>query len=263
MIVSFFFSKTMMMMNAEKVIQNTKIFDSIEKKGALATFKKGLISVDEFQWAQRFEAELKCLKRKFDGELEDMRAQKERLIFDVPKGVYLSFNCHKTGKSYMIRSEKANVTDERFVKRKHYYFYSIAPNYGKTTLAHDLLEETNAWNLLDFDGEMQVSQYAQFLVIDEAGPDRMIDTGNLKCLTSGLAFACSGDVQPRDDVQLIFFSHRHLFDVIGELDPKDGTRKIDKWEANILLDRFFIYRLDETETETEEFDRRKHTSSIV
>ncbi|RUS74738.1 hypothetical protein EGW08_017512 [Elysia chlorotica] len=254
-----------------------EIVDSIKKEGALATVEKGLISLDEFECAQLFENGLKEIEEK-----------EKQLKLDVPKGTYIKFDCSKNGKEYLICSEKRpekkdkeectpklmrdengvgyveiggyeDDDDEHFVKRKHYYFYSKDPGYGKTPFCKALLDRTNAAHILGFSNELNVLEYAQFLVIDDFGPDRKIDMANLKCLTSGLAFACSGDVQPRKDAQLIIFSNNHLFDVMG--DPEDETRKIPEREAKILLDRFFIYRLDETENETEETDRFKHTAS--
>ena len=168
------------------------------------------------------------------------------------------------------------TTDYQFVKRKHYYFYSKDPGYGKTTFIQALMSQTNASQVTDTNNWMNVSKDAQFLVIDEYNHDKKISMGNLKVLASGNASAFAGNrksygltFQPRRDAQLIIFSNYHLFDVMGTkaLDPDSGLRKITEQEAKILSDRFFIYRLDETksedpmvpETETEEFDRFKHT----
>ncbi|RUS74731.1 hypothetical protein EGW08_017505 [Elysia chlorotica] len=276
---------------------NRQIVDSIEKEGALATVKKGYMSVGQLKGAKHYVAEINEIKEK-----------ESRLSRDVPKGYYMPFRCFKTDKLYKIFSENERLAvdekkkeetecvqkllkdeddvgyvemecddDENFVKHKHYYFYSKAPGYGKTTFIQKILKRCNASQVTDTHNWMNVSKDAQFLVIDEYNPDKKITMGNLKTLTSGDASAFAGNrkshgltFQPRRDAQLIIFSNYHLFDVMGTkaLDPENKTRKITEQEAKILSDRFFIYRLDETksedpmvpDTETEDFDRHKHTS---
>ena len=161
-----------------------------------------------------------------------------------------------------------------FVKRKHYYFYSKNPGYGKTTFILKLLRWLNASQVTDTHNWMNISKYAQFLVIDEFSPDKKITLGNLKTLTSGDASAFAGNrkshgltFQPRKDAQLIIFSNYHLFDVMGtkNLVSHNDVRQVTQQTAKILKDRFFIHRLDESESneiETEKFDSYLHTQEI-
>lgn len=256
-------------------LNNGRIVEVIQQDGAFAACEKGLVSEDEFDWAQRFENELEATKTKFVAELRDLRKQsRRRAKLDLPRGSYVRFDCERTGESYRIYSEQGSASEDelakddrgvgyvdldrrdRVVRRKHYYFYSKEPGFGKSTLVRRLLRQTNARPLLNRADELQVSKHAQFLVIDDFGPTRRLEMSTLKCLTSGLAFVCEGNVQPREDAQLILFGDRHLFEAMGDEDGK--TKKED---AALLMQRFFVRRLDRKNEETEESDRLKHVSA--
>ena len=89
---------------------------------------------------------------------------------------------------------------------------------------------------------------------------------DLKGLTSGTAQGFTGNrksygasYKPRTDVQLIILSNKHLFDCMGTYDPSTKTRKVSPEDADLLRQRFFIHRLDETKTSAERTDASKHT----
>ena len=275
---------------ALKQNNNRQIVNSIEQEGSLATVKKGYMSVGQLKGATYYETKLSEIKDK-----------ESRLELDLPNGYYFPFECFKTNKIYEIYSEKEeNVKDvievkkqrelikddhgktflklknkqkHCFVKRKHYYFYSKKPGYGKTTFINQIIADLNASQVTDTRNWMDISKHAQFLLIDEFSPDNKITMGKLKTLTSGNASAFGGNrksygstFNPRKDAQLIIFSNYHLFDVMGRKNLNQESpcdiRKLTKQEAQILSDRFYIHRLDEDEsdrTQNEKFDRYLHT----
>ena len=285
---------------ALKQNKNRQIVNAIKKEGSLATVDNGYISVGQLKGAKNYEAELK-----------EVKEDNERSYKELANGSYLPFDSFKTGKQYLIKSESELLypdkdtkeikssqstskvikeievegkllryiqkKEDQFVKRKHYYFYSKQPGYGKSTFIQALLAETNASQIVDANNWMNVSKDAQFLVIDEYGPTNKIPMDKLKGLTAGNASTFGGNrksygksFQPRKDAQLIIFSNYHLFDVMGRktLDSEKETRKVTEQEADILSDRFFIHRLDDGKSddnmdiENEECDRLKHTEGM-
>lgn len=265
---------------------NRQVVESIKKDGSLATIEKGYMSVEQLKGAKHYENEMKGIKEK-----------ENRLSRDVPKGSYIPFTCFQTGKLYKIFSEKERFDqkkecaremlkdkngvgylkvdgyeddDENLVKRKHHYFFSTNPGYGKTTFVKKILKRANASQISDVNNWMGVSPHAQFLVMDEYGPTNKLSMHKLKAMTAGDMSAFSGNrksfglsFQPRNDAQMILFGHFHLFDVMGRknLDPESGLRKVTAQEAKILYERFHIYRLDEPGNDggTEAYEGKLHT----
>ncbi|GFS17638.1 hypothetical protein ElyMa_006826500 [Elysia marginata] len=138
--------------------------------------------------------------------------------------------------------------------RKHYYFYSkYMSKYNKKAFIKKMLKRCNASLINDIDNWTNASKTAQFLIIDEYSRKNRLTMAKLMALTSGDASAYCGKqyhgyhYKPRTDAQVIIFSKRHLFHVMGtesKLDTSDGQKTISEREANILMDRFFIYKLN-------------------
>ena len=289
-----------------------KIIESIKNDGSLATVEKGYITVGQLKGAKNYEAELSEIAEKNrrleldtpNGYYIPFKCFKTNKIYKIyshnDRIIKVDKNGMKLKKDSSVLDEDITTTtttttttqimmrddhgegfvqmngyndDPSFIKRKHYYFYSKNPGYGKTTFILQILQRLNASQITDTRNWMDVSKYAQFLVIDEYSPDQKITMGKLKTLTSGNASSFAGNrksygltFKPRKDAQLIIFSNYHLFDVMGKKNLNDDStsdvRKITRQEAKILSDRFFIYRLDEDEsdrTQNEEFDRCCHT----
>ena len=268
--------------------KNRQVCSKIRDEGALKAVESGTLSVGQLKSAKAYEAELSKEKEKV-----------ERLAREIPNGHCLMFTCFKTDISYKIFSRLGenvakNRKEERLVsyqdesgtvhmivgdgelstKRKHYYFYGRAPGYGKTTFITSLIKHTNAAVVADLHNWTNVLEDAHFIVIDEYGlKTNRLSLDDLKRLTSGNASTFAGNRKsygssyiPRNDAQLIIFSNNHLFEAMGVKDPKDGVRKVSMKNAEILSDRFHIYRLDEVapgdldhEVSNEATDRLYHT----
>lgn len=220
---------------------------------------------------------------------------------DIPRGDHIRFRCFRTNEEYRITSalgenchnmgeepmdastsglvrrvdgDTGSATyvmmdsDEQFTKKKHYYFYSKQPNFGKSTVVGMLMQYTNSTmirHVKDFSG---VNEDAQFLVMDEYGTDvNVFSMEDIRRLTSGNASVFMGRIkgakrhfEPRPDAQLLIFGNTHLFDTLGKMDKKDGCRKVSHQDAAMIVSRFHIHRMDESDSnETEEEDRARHS----
>ena len=120
-------------------------------------------------------------------EMDNEAAKRE---LDVPFGEYVEFTVHKTEREVRINSYKDDgsssskddllvrkndgginldkvIRDMRFVKRKHYFFYSDKSGYGKSTVLSSLEERCNCSAIQDFNNLSGVRENAQFLTNDE------------------------------------------------------------------------------------------------
>ena len=106
---------------------------------------------------------------------------------------------------------------------------------------------------------------AQFLIIDEYGPDKRMLMSQLKSLTSGSpksSFAGNrksygASFVPRNDVQVIILSNHHLFYCMG----RGREHKISPVDADALRDRFHIIKMD-TGAGTEEDDAKRYVEPL-
>ena len=265
--------------------KNRAIVSNLIDKGSLQCLKEGIVPYRLCKSAEYVEAKVAKEKEKA-----------ERLAKDVPAKECITFTCHLTGKEYDIMSHKdsgdgndigrfsyvSTVSENNierlevqidsqstFVKRKHYFFYSKRPGYGKTSFLKACLQLFNASVVNDLHNWANVKEDAQFLLIDEYGHQRRLKIEDLTALTSGVANSIAGikksygsSYVPRPDAQLIIFSTHHLFDCIGTYDKTSGRRMVSKQLANLLLDRFFIHKLDEEEGGMMEADDRAHFTDI-
>lgn len=278
-----------------------RVVESITKQGSLNTCRDGIISVGQLKSAKYLESQLKDDKDKKKRMMNDVEkndyiyftcfrtGQKYKITSEKEKKTVVEEEEGDDKECYCayIKYEECDGTseikldgydddDEQFVKKKHYYFYSTSPGYGKTTFAKKLLKRCNAEVIGDAHnwmgaGNKNLSENAQFLIIDEYGPKKSLSLDDLKSLTSGDASIFAGNrksyggsYRPRSDAQVIIFSNYHLFDVMGKnrkTNKGHAVRKITQQEADILRDRFFIYKLDEDpddSTTSEDFDACRH-----
>lgn len=221
---------------------------------------------------------------------------KARPLRDIERGDGVKFSCAKTGVEYKIISYKGDGlsspkscaverdTDDGFMyrsfinltsmyggglqKKKHYYFYSKKGGYGKSTFIRHFCSVTNSAVIRDLNNFTDVPEDAQFLLVDEYGPNRRFDIDELKGLTGGTGIGFTGNCKasgasfvPRSDVQLIIVSNKHLFDCMGSMNSKTNTRKVSAADADLLNQRFTIYRMDESSIlgRTEERDAKRYT----
>jgi hypothetical protein len=254
---------------------------SVESKGVLGAYDAGDISAGEVNSNFAVRAIITEAKEK-----QDM------LKKDLGRGKGVKFSCHLTGVTYKIMSFKGDgdvTTDAKavesededvdmidldtmttnsavFHKQKHYFFYSKKGGYGKSTFMANFCKRVNASVIRDMSNLTGVSEDAQFLFIDEYGPRRRFGMDDLKGFTCGTAQGFTGNrkshgasYKPRTDVQLIILSNKHLFDCMGSLDRKAKLRKVSAADADLLKQRFTIYRMDETKKHTQETDAKMHT----
>lgn len=238
-------------------------------------------------------AELNLAKAsmRFESESRKAEEKKKRLSRELECGSTAQLECYRTGLTYTIKSEKMNprpkvkaleppvITKDltprcipiragddsfnRHFRKKHYYIYSRSPGWGKTWMAEALMSQTNAAYILNYSNQLPVddtTENAQFLLIDDFGPDRRFPQGVLDCLTRGPAYSVNDEI--RRDAQLVIFSNYHLFDVMGSKCKESGSnakvRKVELCYAQKLMQRFFIWRLDEKPGDNEKTDRMKH-----
>ena len=139
------------------------------------------------------------------------------------------------------------------MKKKHYYIYSRAPNYGKSIMAYGLRQHLNADVVTDPNNFEGVRENAQFLIFDEYGLQRKLKLDHLKLLTCGNGSFFGGNRKtagasyvPRDDVQIIILSNVHLYEIYADVwDNKEQKRYISQATADMLDTRFQIIKLDE------------------
>ncbi|GFR90172.1 hypothetical protein ElyMa_002560600 [Elysia marginata] len=197
------------------------------------------------------------------------RAREGNRDMDLIAGSTWTFMCRQTGRSHTITSyrdetetdsdeikEKFDVKDNHFlqtqlfdanVKRKHYFFYS-PPGYGKTLVFANFARMFNAVAMNDPNNFSGCSSDAQFIIIDEYGPNKRMSMEQLKSLTSGnpqVSFAGQlryrgASFVPRNDVQVIILSSCHLFHCMGY----GKEHKIDRVDADALRERFHIIKMD-------------------
>ena len=254
--------------------KNRAALSLVLEKGVVKAVEEGLISRGEVRSYEAFQARKRA---------EEEKA--ERLGRDVERGKCIQLSFQKTDNVYHVESFKGDCsdqitssfpvvqnetgdvvikrTDEKapqtaiFTKKKHHYFYSKKPGYGKTTTATELLHILNASALTDAKNWTDFDPDSQFIIVDEYGKSNRFAYDDLRRLTSGNASTFGGNrksygasVRPRADAQLILFSNYHLFECLGK-------RKITTNEEESLRDRFHIHKLDEEETrvsETEDGD---------
>ncbi len=260
--------------------KNKVLATTVKTVGAINAAREGIISYKDVGAAEKF-----VVKEKQEDE-KTKRHEK-----DIVRGGSFKFTCFRTDKDYYIVSHKGDGTgsrtivttpDERgfpvysvsrdndpnrFVKKKHYFFYSKRPGYGKTTFSEDLKNNFNASYITDLNNPTGVSKDSQFLIVDEyGGTTRKFNMEDLKGLTSGNASAYTGNrksygesFKPRPDVQLILLSNEHLFSCMGDYMGQNKPRQISLGNANLLRDRFHIHRLDES-SDDEFTDSERHTA---
>lgn len=210
---------------------------------------------------------------------ELLKAEQEDEKFarlDVPFGARVSFSVPVTGKKIKIVSQKKEdagevsvpaelelvngevdvsdtARDIAIVKRKHYFLYSCAPGYGKSSFLQSLTQRTNTCIVPDCNNFLNVRPRAQFLAIDEFDHKSKIALHDFKALTGGNGSSFAGNCKtfgqsftPRDDVQIIVASNSHLFQCVGSgYDASTKRRCMDYNVAKQLFDRFYIHKLDD------------------
>ena len=255
--------------------KNRAVLSRVADKGVVKAVEEGLIRPGEMRSYEAFQAKKHT---------EEEKA--EKLGRDVERDMCVRLTFHKTNKVYYVKSFKGDcsgqttshvevvvrdgtgdivtdATDEKapetsnFTKKKHHYFYSTYPDYGKTTTATEILQKLNASALIDVNNWMDFDPNSQFIIVDEYGKSNRFAWDDLKRLTSGNASTFGGNrksygasLKPRADAQLILFSNYHLFECLGK-------KKITNAEEDILRSRFHIHKLDAKETrvsETEDGD---------
>jgi hypothetical protein len=263
--------------------KNKETVDAAMATGTDACVDSGLIKVGQ-----------RSAMNNYVSHKKEVSARDNRLLKDMARGDEYVVTCppEKSTKEYIITSQKGDgreqsnssktvtvdpvtgVTrtkcdfnaDTSFTKKKHYYFYSKRGGYGKSSFMMDFDRDANADIIRDVKNLTGLSENAQFLFVDEYGPVKRFGMDDLKGLTGGTAQGFTGNrkcygasYKPRTDVQLILLSNKHLFDCMGNLDRKAKIRKVTAADADLLNQRFFIYRLDEHKKHTQETDAAMHT----
>jgi hypothetical protein len=253
---------------------------TLVKKGALKSVRDGIIRFGQYTSAKTYVSEV---------EREEEKAR--RLAKDVEFGDCIRLRFKGAAEAYEIVSRRGETgstakksrwnrneagkwdqIDEgpRFTKHKHYFFYSTKPGYYKTSVALAMVDQFNVSLITDPNNSMNLSEDAQFLIVDEYGPKRRLHMGDLKCLTAGDARTYSGNrksygnsFHPRPDVQLILFSNHHLFACMGSWNATLGRHVVTPETATLLSDRFHIVKLDEGAegASTEREDREYYTAA--
>ena len=142
-------------------------------------------------------------------------------------------------------------------KRKHFYFYSNEPNFGKShEMSRFVAEGYNAQFVRDAGNWSSVRSNAQFLIFEENEGERLLPLATLKALTSGKAEGASANVksygdsyEPRVDVQVIILSNKSLYELYREWDPQLQRRFLNPQTCKMLEERFHVHRLDGDERE--------------
>ncbi|ELT94158.1 hypothetical protein CAPTEDRAFT_227980 [Capitella teleta] len=137
-------------------------------------------------------------------------------------------------------------------KKKHYWIYSKAPNYGKSyTMCTELVGRYKAAFLADANNAMNIPANCQFLIMDEVGPSNRVPINQLKALCGGNASVSSLNRKsygrsyvPRGDAQFIILSNHSPYDTYAVTDQKTKLRKINADVIEPLEHRFSIIRLD-------------------
>ena len=262
---------------ALKQNKNRHVVSVINSEGALGAVQSGALSVGQLKSAKVYQEEVAK---------EDEKAKNEEK--ELSKGETWSFECFKTGRVHTIESHKESgagtagsaeykrtetgamtlvKVNTEHVKRKHYFFYSPA-GYGKTVALEEFSKVCNATAANDPNNFSGCREDAQFLIIDEYGPDKRMLMSQLKSLTSGSpksSFAGNrksygASFVPRNDVQVIILSNHHLFYCMG----RGREHKISPVDADALRDRFHIIKMDTgvRGAGTEEDDAKRYVEPL-
>lgn len=259
---------------------NKHVNQRILEAGVETAMDEGTLSLGQLKAAEAWTA------KKADIQQKQLQTAK-----NLNDGDTINFNCHVTGKRYPITivglpaitpdnpsaevviNQETGLTEIHtqrktpFVKKKHYYFYSSNPGYGKTDLVDTIVEHCNATVVGDVNNWTNVREDAQLIILDEYGATSRIPMLTLRGLTSGRASGTEGNrksyggsYRPRPDAQFIIMSNYHLFESMGTWDAKKCRRVVSAGDAKILLDRFHIIKLDEAVSTSEEEDRQTFTA---
>lgn len=273
--------------NAEK---NKKMCTSLLTKGACNIVLDGQAPINQLGYLLRAEEELRKVQTTHNSS-----------ALDIPRGEYKIFtNCldygairvyshtfnenefdedGRDGKipKYITRKDDNNIEYKVFTeqynkimtKKKHLYIYSPTSNKGKTQMMQQILMECNAAEITDPNNFAGVSPFAQFYVMDEYDHNHKFSFDALKRFTGGVASSFSGNIKsygksftPRQEAQLILFSNIHIFGIYGEWCPKLQRHFMNPLHADILENRFHIFKVDPSHGSLEDDVRSyKHPST--
>ena len=262
--------------------KNRGIVDCLEKEGAVAIMKKGVVHPSQLSAMMHAEQVIKTISEEEEDRKKDLKHD-TKIRHTFANGIELEIlvsGCSEDydhgddasavkvidpdGKTaYCIKMTRSELDD---TKRKHYYVYSTSSNVGKSTFMKKMLKLFNCTAITDFSNWVGMKAHAQFILADEVSSERRMTIADLKTLTGGDASHFAGrrkshgaSFVPRPDAQVIFFSNHHLFDVHGRWSSKHGRRLIYPSVAGNLRARFNIIKLDESEGSSERDDAEYHT----
>lgn len=269
---------------------NATATTSVVKGGAVSAVMSGEFPLDKLPLLVQSENILRELKESDEKRLRDVPANKaiEFTVFKTGKRVKIM--SHKfeeeeyedddddgegwegceVGSKGQQRRRRVLVVKENgnfdlnesmekscFIKKKHYYFYSMSGGYGKSTVLNALEKEFNCDAIADVSNMVGVSEKAQFLTVDEYSHRTKIAVEQLKAITGGNPSSSfmgnkksyGRGYRARRDVQLIIASNSHLFEGVGsKYDPVTGRRYMEAHLAKQLFDRFHVIRFDDEKT---------------
>ena len=213
--------------------------------------KSGMISVDSARKVEDNKKFVEKLQKESDRN-PDLESNESHTIF-FQHGRY-----DKVQNKFVSLSEeitKVNIVSAKgneCIKQKHYWIYSDGPNCGKTYNLKKFTKIYNAEFVLDLKNWSGMPKTAQFFIFDEfGGKSRTLDFEILRALTSGhspsVALNCKSygeSFAPREDVQIIILSNSSPYEVYGSFDNKLQRRFTDSDTANLIHERFEVYKLD-------------------
>lgn len=272
--------------------KNRGIVDCLEKEGAVAIMKKGVVHPSQLSAMMHAEDVMKSLSAEEEDRKKDLPATR-KIVHTFANGKTIEIKIYSNkGTGHASNTAGANkcsnggigstneelscdedgLTPVRFplkentVKQKHYFIYSKSSDIGKSTFLNSMMDNTNATVITDFSNWVGMKAHAQFILADEVSSERRMTLADLKTLTGGDASHFAGrrkshgaSFVPRPDAQVIFFSNHHLFDVHGRWSSKHGRRLIYPSVAGNIRARFNIIKLDESEGSSERDDAEYHT----
>ena len=231
--------------------QKTRAFrnNSIMEKGAEKSLEDGDISIGQYK-SVKTDLELYASFREANEKLVDLH---EPLPF-----TFTQYSATTDGNYVPVEGAKVTeLTLEPYPgdtdrKKKNYWIYSKAPNYGKTHFKKALQNRAPIAVVRDVKNWTGVKPWAQFIIFDEFGKNEntVVDFTKLKQLTSS-----DGDVAfnrkmfgesfvPRKDVQVIVLSNHSGYEVYGKWCRETQEKRMTQDDYETFCERFHIYRLD-------------------
>ena len=265
--------------------KNRAVIDCLEKEGAVAMMRKGVVHPTQLSAMMHAEQVMKSISqdeedRKKDlitgAKLRHVFANGREVCIEVKGGTDSLDECGELVMTqidavcpeFSFKMTQSELNENN--KLKHYYIYSTSSDVGKSTFMKKMQKYLNCTTVNDFSNWVGMKAHAQFILADEVEPERRMTLADLKTLTGGDASNFAGrrkshgaSFVPRADAHVVFFSNHHLFEVYGRWSSKLGCRLINPSVAANLRARLHVIKLDESDGKTEADDAAFYTKEVV